>query len=254
MIPGTVAVQMGHVPRKTGATGTSGHRGTEQEFARQLAARIKPRVEAFGHRCIVVGADDPIPDCDVFVALHQDGSANPAARGASVGYPSGELNPGFAADWKVRYAAAGWPGGFRPDNYTSALRNYYAWKRTQAPVRILVEHGFATNKADADWMWDHLDRIAQVHADTIAWHLGAGQGDDDMTPQQAQQLEQIWGGLFGAVGGGPMATRIQEIHEGVRAVVCANPAQIPGGATLSDADVERVAVRVADLLAQRLGS
>jgi hypothetical protein len=75
--------------------------------------------------------------------------------------------------------------------------------------------------------------------------------EDDMTPQQAQQLEQIWGGLFGAVGGGPAVTRIQEIHEGVRAVRCEGGT---GGGALSDADVERVAVRVADLLAQRLGS
>lgn len=255
MMSATVVVQMGHVPRTRGATGTSGHRGTEQEFARQLASRIRPRVEVLGHRCIVIGADDKIPDCDVFVALHQDGSANPAARGASVGYPSGELNPGFAADWKVRYAAAGWPGGFRPDNYTAALRNYYAFKKTSAPVRVLMEHGFATNKADADWMWDNLDVIAQVHADTIGWHLGADQqGDDAMTPQQEQWLRQIWEGMFGATGGGPVATRIQEIHEGVRPVVCANPAQIPGGAALTDADVERVAVRVADLLAARLAS
>lgn len=78
--------------------------------------------------------------------------------------------------------------------------------------------------------------------------------EDDMTPQQAQQLEQIWGAVFGAVGGGPIGERLREIHEGVRPVVCANPAQIPGGASLTDADVERVAVRVADLLAARLAS
>lgn len=168
----TVVVQMGHVPRTKGATGTSGHRGTEQEFARQLAPRIASRVEQLGHRCIVIGADDPIPACDVFIALHQDGSVNAAARGASVGYPAGSGNERWAQAWKARYAKAGWPGGFRPDNYSAGLRNYYAWKRTSAPFRVLMEHGFATNKADADWMWDNLDRVAQVHADTVAEMLG----------------------------------------------------------------------------------
>jgi hypothetical protein len=169
----TVVVQMGHVPRTRGATGTSGHRGTEQEFARQLAARIRPRVETLGHRCLVIGADDPIPPCDAFIALHQDGSTNPKARGASVGYPAGTANERWAQTWKARYAQAGWPGGFRLDNYTHALRNYYAFRKTNAPVRVLMEHGFATNQQDADWMWDHLDVIAQVHADTVAAQLGS---------------------------------------------------------------------------------
>jgi hypothetical protein len=157
----------------------------------------------------------------------------------------------FGAIFKRLYAVAGWPGGWRPDNYTSALANYYAWRRTNAPVRLLVEHGFATNRADADWMWDNLDVIAGVHADTIAAWLGATP-EDDMTPQQAQQLEQVWGAIFGGMGGGPIGARLQEIHEGVRAVVCANPGT--GGGSLSDADVERVAVRVADLLAVRLSA
>jgi hypothetical protein len=188
----------------------------------------------------------------VFVALHQDGSTNPKARGASIGYPpSSQPSRDYGHIFKRLYAVAGWPGGWRPDNYTSALANYYAFRRTSAPVKLLVEHGFATNRADADWMWDNLDLIAGVHAETIAAWFGGATPEDDMTPQQAQQLEQIWGGLFGAVAGGPAVTRIQEIHEGVRAVRCEGGT---GGGALSDADVERVAVRVADLLAQRLGS
>ena len=248
----SMVVQRGHYPRSRGATGTSGPRGSEQQFAVELSNRIRPRVESLGHRCIVVGADDPIPASDVFVALHQDGSTNPKARGASIGYPPSSADSArYGAIFKRLYAVAGWPGGWRPDNYTSALANYYAFRRTTAPVRLLVEHGFATNPQDADWMWDNLDLIAGVHADTIAAWFGGATQEDDMTPQQAQQLEQIWGGLFGAVGGGPAVTRIQEIHEGVRAVRCEGGT---GGGALSDADVERVAVRVADLLAQRLGS
>jgi hypothetical protein len=247
----TVVVQMGHVPRTKGATGTSGHRGSEQEFARQVGVRLAERLDRQGRTVYLIGADDPIPKSDVFVALHQDGSANPKARGASIGFPpSSKESAQFGAIFKRLYAVAGWPGGFRPDNYTQALRTYYAWRRTNAPVRLLVEHGFATNRADADWMWDNLDVIAGVHADTIAaWFGGATPEDDDMTPTQAQQLEQIWGAVFGGTGGGPIGARLQEIHEGVRAVRCEGGT---GGGNLSDADVERVAVRVADLLAARL--
>lgn len=248
----SVVVQMGHVPRTRGATGTSGHRGTEQEFARQVGTRIVERLDRQGRTVWLIGADDPIPKSDIFVALHQDGSTNPKARGASIGFPLGSADsPKFGQVFKRLYAVAGWPGGFRGDNYTAALRNYYAWRRTSAPVRLLVEHGFATNRDDADWMWDHLDVIAGVHVDTINTWAPMPTGGDDMTPQQAQQLEQIWGGLFGAVGGGPIGVRLQEIHEGVRAVQVANPG---GVATLADADVERIAVRVADLLAARLSA
>jgi hypothetical protein len=247
----SVVVQMGHVPRTRGATGSSGHRGSEQEFARQVGVRIAERLDRQGRTVWLIGADDPIPASDIFVALHQDGSTNPKARGASIGFPpSSADSPKFGQVFKRLYDVAGWPGGWRPDNYTAALRNYYAWKRTNAPVRLLVEHGFATNRADADWMWDNLDTIAGVHVDTINTWAPIPAGGDDMTPQQAQQLEQIWQAVFGGTGGGPIGVRIQEIHEGVRAVRCEGGT---GGGTLSDEDVYRIGMTVADELAKRLG-
>ena len=157
---GRWVVQMGHVPRTSGSTGTSGHRGTEQEFARRVAAEIQARYPSV----IVIGADDPCPPCDVFTSLHQDGSTNPRARGASIGFPPGSRESAeFGATFKALYAFAGWPDGFRRDNYTSALSGYYMWDRVTAPRRLLVEHGFATNREDDDWMWDNIGRIADVH-------------------------------------------------------------------------------------------
>lgn len=247
----SVVVQMGHVPRTSGSTGTSGHRGSEQDFARALAPRIAERLDAQGRTVWVIGADDRIPASDVFVSLHQDGSSNPKARGASIGYPpSSTASRDYGQIWKRLYAEAGWPGGFRPDNYTNALANFYAFRRTSAEVRMVVEHGFATNRADADWMWDRLDLIADVHARTVAAWDAPGTGDD-MTPQQAQQLQQVWEAIFGATGGGPIGARVQEIHEGVRAVRCEGGT---GGGALSDADVARIAAATADLLAARLAS
>lgn len=167
---GTVVIQKGHWPRRTGATGTSGHRGSEQAFANEVAHRIPALTH---HTVYVIGADDRIPPCDVFVALHQDGSADPRARGASIGYPRGSTrSQAYGARWKALYQAAGYPYGFRRDNYTAALAGYYAFARTGAPVKVIVEHGFATNRADADWQWDRLDVIARVHAHAINLELG----------------------------------------------------------------------------------
>ena len=75
-------LQMGHVPRTAGDTGAPG----EQEYARRVAAEAAAHLLVLSHTPIVLGADDPIPRSDGFCAIHADGSANPAARGASYGY------------------------------------------------------------------------------------------------------------------------------------------------------------------------
>jgi hypothetical protein len=182
---GTVVIQKGHWPRTRGATGTSSHRGSEQAFAYEVAHRIPALTH---HTVHVIGADDRIPSCDVFVALHQDGASDRRARGASVGYPRGSVRSQvYGARWKALYQAAGYPFGFRGDNYTAALAGYYAFARTGAPVRVLVEHGFATNVADADWQWDRLDLIARVHADAIDLELGRAANPPVAPPSSSQE-------------------------------------------------------------------
>ena len=121
----------------------------------------------------------------MFVALHQDGSTNPNARGASVGYPTPTIINGDYADLlKAYYTLEGWPGGWRPDNYTHALRNYYGYRRINADVKVLLEHGFATNRNDEDWMWDNADKVVNAHVRTITHWLGVPEiptyEDDDM--------------------------------------------------------------------------
>lgn len=171
-----VIVQLGHCFRKTGATGTSGlyggRRRTEQEFASKVGYRMVEHLNAAGITAKAVLADDPIPASKVFVALHQDGSENHAARGASVGYPSTGRGRELGQTWKAMYQLAGWPSGFRPDNYTAALRGYYGFRRSTAPTRLLIEHGFATNPSDQAWMWQRWAQIAQVNAEAVAHHLG----------------------------------------------------------------------------------
>lgn len=168
-----VIVQLGHCYRTRGSTGTSGHRGTEQEFVSLVGHAMKSFLHTRGVTCETVLADERIPDCEVFVALHQDGSTNIAARGASVGYPTSNNNSArLGATWKAMYQLAGWPSGFRPDNYTSALSGYYGFRRVNATTKLLIEHGFATNRSDEDWMWDRIGLIAETNSRAIMHHLG----------------------------------------------------------------------------------
>ncbi len=111
--------------------------------------------------------------------MHQDGSDDPGARGASVGYPRYGDGATLARIFKARYTLAGWPDGFNPDNYTTGLRWYYGfgWNRyskrlARFGAALLIEHGFATTVSEDNWMWDHLDVIAKVDADTILQYLG----------------------------------------------------------------------------------
>lgn len=180
-----IVIQKGHCYRKTGSTGTGGHRGTEQQFVDQLGDRMWEILHAAGVDVTIVLADEMIPDCDVFVALHQDGSTDATARGASVGYPpTNNAGRELGQLWKALYQQAGWPSGFRPDNYTPALSGYYAYRRVNADAKLLIEHGFATNRYDADWMWDNLDTIAAVSADTLITFTGHTSHNEDNTEMQ----------------------------------------------------------------------
>jgi len=150
-----VVVQQGHVPRMYGTTGTAGVRGTEQAFALEIGPRITQHLRAAGLTVALIGADDPRPTAEVFLALHQDGSDDPGARGASVGYPRYGDGATLAKIFKARYTLAGWPNGFRADNNTIGLHWYYGfgWNRyskrlARFDAALLIEHGFATTVLD----------------------------------------------------------------------------------------------------------
>lgn len=171
-----VVIQLGHCFRKRGATGTSGmwqgRRRTEQEFVEKVGRRMASILNAAGIDTRVTLADETVPSSLVFVALHQDGSESRTARGASVGYPSVGDGGRLGQIWKALYQLAGWPSGFRPDNYTAALRGYYGFRRSNATARLLIEHGFATNPDDQAWMWTRWADIAHVNAAAVAHYLG----------------------------------------------------------------------------------
>ena len=174
-----VVIQLGHCYRTWGATGTGGHRGTEQEFVTKVGLKARDELILIGVDAVALGADAFVPDSEVFVALHQDGGPT-GARGASVGYPADSMaSPAVAKYWKAKYQSSGWPSGFRPDNYTLGLRRYYGFRQNKSPVKFLIEHGFATNVSDADWMWDNIPKCVDAVVDACLYGLLNIQESDD---------------------------------------------------------------------------
>lgn len=162
----TLVVQRGHVPRRTGATGTAG----EQEVVTAIAAELG-KYKPAGWTLRIINADEPAERYkgDVFIALHCDGSTNTSASGASVGYQN-SVGGALAAKWKSAYTKQGWRAGFRPDNYTAALRGYYGFKyaKLYTQAYFLIEHGFLTNKSDAAWIRSHYAECAKAIWDAVA--------------------------------------------------------------------------------------
>ncbi len=186
-----VVVQMGHCFRTRGFTGTSGWGHTEQEFVTLVGRMMVAHLNDAGVRALTATADQSsYPDCEVFVALHQDGADDRTARGASVGYPSSWLthpkplrveSARAAQIWKAYYQGqAGWTAGFRGDNYSAGLRRFYMWRhgKINARAKFLIEHGFATNEADQTFMWSNLETIARTNADALLHYLGVPSAPD----------------------------------------------------------------------------
>lgn len=166
-----VVVQMGHVARRTGATGT--HR--EQEFARLVGSRLSSELSKRGHKVYLIGADDAVPNCEVFVSLHLDGNRNTSIRGASVGYPSnssGSPSGRLAQAWKRHHQRNGYPSGFHRDNYTEGLRYYYGFRSSIATFEYLAEHGTSTNPGDEAWLFSHIEECVRAHVDAIGEVVG----------------------------------------------------------------------------------
>jgi len=176
-----VVVQRGHVPRTSGATGAPG----EQQFARDTAAKLAPLLKAMGHNVRVIDADVPLSYYrgDLFVAIHYDSGAS-SASGASVGYQSSEGGK-FAAAWKRAYVEAGWTRGFRADNYTANLGQYYGVSnaiRQGNRMAIITESGFHSNTGDKALM--SPERTARSIAAAVAELTNREIPEDDMTPQE----------------------------------------------------------------------
>ncbi|HEX2259427.1 MAG TPA: N-acetylmuramoyl-L-alanine amidase [Actinomycetota bacterium] len=188
-----VVVQMGHVARTTGKTGTEG----EQDFARAAAGHTAARLAKDGRVVRVIGADEAVPRSEVFVAIHCDGHSNRSAHGASVGFRDNN-GKRVAHAWKEAYQRGGWSRGFRQDNLTVGLSDYYGTKKaTQAgtPFAFILEAGFLTNVEDRRLLateTGHL-RCAEAIRQSVSAVLGAtGQ---EPVPGDDQEVEMFTFGV-----------------------------------------------------------
>jgi hypothetical protein len=163
----TLIVQMGHYPRKTGATGTEGEQGMAYSVAQMVVKNPRPGWTA---KAIIADAADSAYRGDAFVAVHGDGSTSTSAGGASVGYRNGQGET-LAQAWKSAYKKNGWPFAFRADNYTAALAGYYGVRKAVEAGNkraIIIEVGFMTNPKERDWINKSHAAIARSIWDAVA--------------------------------------------------------------------------------------
>ncbi len=109
------------------------------------------------------------------VFIHFDGSVPPCASAASVGYHhSGDA--GAATAWHALYGRY-WPYGFRPDNFTDGLRNYFGFRQVDARYGSLVlELGEITCPAQRAWLAPRL----RWEGDLLAYYLSRAIGKGEV--------------------------------------------------------------------------
>ena len=107
------------------------------------------------------------------VFIHFDGSARPCSSGASIGYH--RTRDAMAADaWRSLYARY-FPFRFQSDNFTTSLRNYYAFRQVDASDGALVlELGEITCPAQRAWLAPRLQWEGALIAHFLSALIGKG--------------------------------------------------------------------------------
>jgi len=276
-----LVVQMGHVGRPPcpGSVGTAG----EQDFTTRAGAACVRLLNQGGWIVRVIDADPNYsavpklggnPDYyrgDAFVAIHCDGSTNPARDGASFGYRTGGNT--FAQTIKAAYLRrTGRPASWlEPDNYTTNLAQYYGTGiatsvgNTRA---VIFETGFLTNPTDRAML------LAPSGPDNVALAIGDALGiaqpvEDDMdwedrisvaNPKDRTHVEthaarQIIGdGYFYASGAYTLAAEALKQVQAMQgalptqqaALLAAIEADRPVSVVLSDEDRDDIVRRIVD--------
>ncbi len=173
-----IAIDIGHA-RHTGATGNGYHEHTQCAI---IAAHLKHILQSYKVDPITATIID-YPDhtntadltatvrtinagtYDAVISLHMDASDNPAARGAHVCYYS-ENGKQLAEQIALRLCPQ-LPGRA---SQTVKRTDLYILKHTR-PTAVLIECGFITNPADAEWVDNNPDKVATPIALGIAAYL-----------------------------------------------------------------------------------
>jgi len=172
-----VLIQAGHEGRpdcnveSAALCNNTGARG-EIELTPVVADRVAKILRAAGisviRRPAHIGRTYRVHDA---IFIHFDGSAQPCASSASVGYPAAANSRAAAQEWKTLYARA-WRFGFEPDNFTPSLRDYYGYKHVVVDdAALVIEGGELSCPAQAAWLSAHLSWEAASLAYFIARRL-----------------------------------------------------------------------------------
>lgn len=94
---------------------------------------------------------------DAAVFIHFDGAAPPCSSTASIGYAK-KSDANAARAWRTLYGSY-WPFGFKHDNFTAGLRQYYAYKQVDArDAALVIELGELTCPSQHAWLAPRLQR------------------------------------------------------------------------------------------------
>lgn len=141
-------------PKRACNLGTAG----ERAWTPIVAAAAAEALRAEGYSVALLPADfTGTYEVKAALFIHFDGSTVPCSSAASIGYH--DAPPRYAAAsrkaarlWRRMYGRV-FPFGFKPDNFTAGLRDYYAFKQVRASRGALVlELGEMTCPAQHRWL------------------------------------------------------------------------------------------------------
>ena len=130
--------------------GTSAAGVRERDWTPIVADEAARKLRAAGYTVIRRPADYLAHDtARAAVFLHFDGSV-PCHSGASVGFPE-QTSRSFIDAWERRYRAL-FPYRFVGENFTANERQYYGFRKVDAPEKLLIEFGEMTCPEQFAWL------------------------------------------------------------------------------------------------------
>jgi hypothetical protein len=188
-IPARVALQVGHwkndelpdeLEKLRGNSGAVGGGYAEWEVNLAIAKLTAEILKQSGIDAEILPATVPSQYwADVFVAIHADGSEDPAKQGFKIASPWMDFT-GRANDLvKILYDSYGKETGLTTDeNITKNMRGYYAfsWWRYEHAIHpmttaVIIETGFLSNYSDRNLLINSPDVVAMGIAKGIKEYL-----------------------------------------------------------------------------------
>jgi hypothetical protein len=168
----TVLIQAGHEGRTKGNIGSIRGDLKEVDWNILVSKEIERELKRENIDVTRVGADIPIANARIAIAIHFDGATRPCSTGASIGYDEEDLpSKKLAKRWREIYQPY-FPFHWHKDNFTKNLSQYYGFNRVHTEKGFLVlELGEITCQEQTEWLEPRLEIIATKVADFIIEEL-----------------------------------------------------------------------------------